>query len=290
MSRSFLRRGDVASRSWLRVALVVLLPLAVVGLVIAAFASDADAGGRVPALVVNEDQLIEQVNEETGETEYVLAGRLLVTELTGEQGGLDWGLANRAQADAALRNGTAQVVVIIPEDFSDAVLSLGTDAPRQARISILTDDSHGYLSGTVIESVSESMTALFGRELTEQYIVGMLGGLEQVGTSLQTAADGALELSRGAATAANGASGLAGGLREYTGGVRSLSNGLQQLRSGTAGLGQLAPALDGYADGLRGVVQLLQAHQGGAIDDAVLASQLGALLPQLHSSMAPTPG
>jgi len=271
-------------QKWLRIAVVTLLPLAMIALLITAFVSQEDAGSRVPALIVNEDELIEQVND-AGETEYVLAGRLLVTELTGDNGGLDWGLANREQAEKALRDGSAQVVLYIPSDFSDAVLSLGSDEPRQARIQIVTDDSHGYLSGAVVTSVSDSLTQLFGRQLTQQYIVGVLGGITDFGEALDEAADGATKLADGAKDAAKGAKTFADGVRQYTNGVGSLNSGLQELRKQTKGLGAAGTLVKTYGStvtGLAGGLQdLINAYDAHYVDGDAVVAQLRTMQGQL---------
>lgn len=297
------------------IAGALLVPLALVGLALAAIGDDGEAAlDRIPAAVVNEDELLTTTGPD-GEEQVVFAGRQLVTELTApEAAGFDWRVTNAEEAEAALAAGEVYAVVTIPDDFSASVLTIGTPEAVQARLEVETDDAHSYLAGSVVQSVGESLAAQFGDVVTEQYVDGLLGGIDQLGSALGDASDGAAQIGDGntelgtgldalrvgAEQSTAGARSLADGLGAYTGGVSSLSSGLGQLESGAAGLDQLTGAVGGLAGGSAQLAGGLQAlapaiaasglppEQQGAYQALVAAAQqLAGGAAQLNGQMGP---
>ncbi|MDH6181617.1 putative membrane protein [Microbacteriaceae bacterium SG_E_30_P1] len=268
---SLQKRGTVLRR--LGVAAVVLIPLAFAGLFVGALAQSDSALERIPAAVVNEDTMI-TTTDANGDDQIVFAGRQLVTELTGADG-FEWTITNAEDAQALLDSGAVYAVLTVPSDFSESVLSLSSDSPERADITIQTDDSHSYLTGSVAQVVGQTLTDTFGREITKQYLAGLYDGMGQLGEALGEAADGADSL-------ASGASQLQSGLTQYTGGVDSLAGGLSQLNAGASGLTELSNGIAGYANGVSelsaGIAQLNAEVQPngtspglGALGDGIVA-------------------
>ncbi|WP_210480719.1 YhgE/Pip domain-containing protein [Naasia sp. SYSU D00948] len=292
---------SLASRPALRalaLVILILVPLAVVALFAGALSEVGSRDGRIPAAIVNQDEMVEQT-EEDGTVTPVLAGRLLVTELTGSgtgggAGAFDWRITNEREAEDALARGDVYAVLLIPEDFSAAVTSLSTEDPTKGQVSLRTDDAHGYLVGPVSEAVGEGLAALFGEQISQQFIAGLVGGTAEVKAALTTAADGATGLetgARGLATALTalrdgasatqqGASSLAGGISQYTSGVGSVSSGLAQLRDATGGLQQLPGAVGNYTSNVTASSQALSAavaQLDPATTDPAVYAQLQAV-------------
>lgn len=300
--------GTPARRRWLRglaIAAVVAVPLAFAGLFIGAISGSADATDRIPAALVNQDELIMETADDGSEMP-IFAGRQLVTELVAD-GGFDWTITNADDADAALARGDVFAVLTIPKEFSAAVLSISGDSPRQAEIDIRTDDAHSYLTGVLSESVGDSMANAFGTAITEQFITGMYSGLGELGSALGEAADGAgelsdgvdglssglSELSSGVASTHSGAGSLASGVSKYTQGVDQLSGGLAQLASGAntaqGGANSLASGVTQYTQGVdqlsTGLGQLNAGAQGlGALSSGV--TQFTGGVSQLEAALA----
>lgn len=255
---------------------VVLIPLAFVGLYVASIGDAKNGLDRIPAAIVNQDTAITTTNPD-GTTNYVLAGRQLVTQLTGDHSpGMHWTLSNAADAKKALADGSVYAVLTIPSDFSKSVMSLQGSSPVQAHLSIKTDDAHSYLAGSVAQSLGDGMVRTFGTAVTKQYISGVYTSLGTLGASLSQAADGARTLASGASQTSSGASSLASGLSSYTSGVSSLSSGLSQLSGSAASLDQLSSGVASYTGG---VSQL-----SAALSAAVAANdtaQIQALTAQL---------
>jgi putative membrane protein len=263
-------------------AAVILVPLAVAGLVSGALGGAADRLETIPAVVVNDDEMVTTTNPD-GSEQTVLAGRLLVTELTGDGGaGFDWTITNDEEAADKLASGEAYAVLTIPSDFSQSITSLAGDAPTTADLSIRTDDAHGYLAGAVAQSVGTAMSATFGQAITAQYLEGFYTNLATLGGSLGDAADGAAELSSGAGSLADGVGQLSAGVAQaadgaadasagavtyadgvgqfatgvtrYTAGVDQTAVGLSALSEKTEDFGELGAGLTQYIEGVNGVV------------------------------------
>ncbi|MCU1443899.1 MAG: hypothetical protein JWQ59_2049 [Cryobacterium sp.] len=250
---------------------IILVPLAVAGLFAGALGTADERIDSIPAIVVNNDTMVTTTMPD-GTEQQVLAGRQLVTELTGsEAAGFDWTISNSVEAKAALESGTAYAVLTVPRDFSASITSMSGTEPRQADLRIRTDDAHSYLAGSAAQSVGTALTGAFGREISSRYLEKIFTSLAGMGTSLSTAAEGADQLasgvtgiaagldtlaagasttSTGAASAATGATSFSGGLDRYTRGVDSLSSGLGTLNSGAAGLSQLSGAWSTYSGGV----------------------------------------
>jgi putative membrane protein len=282
MNTRFLPRLRVAA-----VLAVILIPLAFVGLYVASL-GDAKAGlARIPAAIVNADQAITTTNAD-GTTNYVLAGRQLVTELTGTKSpGMDWSLSNAADAKKALADGQVYAVLTIPKSFSKSVLSLRGSSPTQAQLSIRTDDAHSYVAGSVAQSLGNGLVRTFGSAITKQYISGVYASLGTLGASLSHAADGASSLASGALSVSTGASSLGSGLSKYTSGVSALSSGLSKLNSGAASLDQLSAGVSSYTGGVSQLSSALTASTAALAADpnnAALMAQVRGITAQLASA------
>lgn len=307
-------RGRV--RRWLIVVSAVVVPLALVGIALAAFGTGTNGLERIPAAVVNEDELLTTTTPD-GEEQIVFAGRQLVTELTGStDAGFDWRVTSAEDAQNAIERGEVYAVLTIPSDFSASLLTIGTADPVQAQLQVETDDAHSYLAGSVVQAVGSGLAQQFGAAITAQYIDGLTAGLGELGAALGDAADGATalgdgaselsgglaELSAGARASAGGAAALSDGIVEYTGGVSALASGLAQLRTGAAQLDTGQQALAGIpssANALAGDLAALapaiaasglspadqQAFIAALTDAQVLAGTAGAVIPPLNAGI-----
>ena len=264
--------------SWLRrvgIAAVVLIPLAFAGLFVGAVGQGKSAIDSIPVAIVNQDTL-QKVTNADGSVTNVFAGRQLVTELTGSEG-FDWTITNAADAEAKLASGEVYAVLTVPSNFSDSILSLSSADPKKADISIRTDDTHSYLTGSVAQVVGQTMTDTFGKAITAQYIGGIYSSLGDLGTSLTAAADGATSL-------ANGATSLSSGLTQYTDGVGSLASGLSQLEDGAAQLSSGAATYTGTVSQISAGLTALAPAISTA--DPALQAQFNALVAGLSQTAA----
>ncbi|MBX3098958.1 MAG: YhgE/Pip family protein [Salinibacterium sp.] len=266
--------------TWLRwggLAAVVLVPLAFAGLFVGAVGQGDKALDSIPVAIVNEDTL-QTVTSPDGTEQNVFAGRQLVTELTGSTG-FDWTITNATDAAAALKAGDVYAVLTVPSNFSTSILSLSSDKPQKADISIRTDDAHSYLTGSVAQVVGQTMADTFGNAITAQYIGGIYSSLGELGASLGSAADGAAQLSSGATQ-------LSSGLTQYTDGVGSLSYGLAQLDDGAAGLSQLTSGIATYTGGVSQLSAYLSSLDLTSVTDPTVKAQLEGAIANLAQTAA----
>ncbi|HSP52803.1 MAG TPA: YhgE/Pip family protein, partial [Cryobacterium sp.] len=283
---------------------LIVVPLAVAGLFAGALATADQRVDTLPAIVVNNDEIVTTTLPD-GTEQPVLAGRLLVTELTKPTGdgspatGFAWTISNSTDAAAALASGDAYAVLTIPKDFSASVTSLGGATPTRADLGIRTDDAHSFLAGSVAQSVGTAMSGVFGREITSQYLNGLYTNLAVLGESLTQAADGAAQVSTGvtgvatgldslaggtaaaasgASSAASGAATFSSGVTEYTQGVTGLSDGLTRLNTGAGGLAPLTTGLPAYAAGVQASADGFRQLNAAMQSDPRVADYAPALL------------
>jgi putative membrane protein len=235
-----------AGRRVAAVAAVVLLPLAFAGLAVASVSQAQEGLDRIPAAIVNNDEMVTTTLPD-GTEQQTLAGRLLVTELTGEDSpGFEWTITNSDAADQMLADGEVYAILEVDEGFSQSILSLQSEAPERAQVSIRTDDSHDYLTGSVAQIVGEGMVSAFGEPITQQYIGGLYTSISSLGDALASASDGASQLSGGATQLTDGATALTDGATTLSEGATALAGGVDQLSSGA---GELAGGLSSLTDG-----------------------------------------
>ncbi|WP_213814236.1 YhgE/Pip domain-containing protein [Glaciihabitans sp. dw_435] len=265
-------------------AVVVLVPLAFAGLVVGALSQVKSGVDAIPAAIVNNDKLITTTAAD-GTKSTILAGRQLVTELTGKDSpGFDWTITNDKDAKKLLADGKVYAILEVPEDFSKSITSLSGDDPQQANITISTDDSHNYLTGAVAQTVGDGLVATFGTAITQQYIAGIYSSIGTVGGSLSDAADGAAKLS-------DGATSLSSGLDKVTDGVGSAQSGAAKLgdgaRSAATGASKLASGAGTAGAGATKFASGVGSYVGGV---GSLASGLHTLASSISKIDASTFG
>lgn len=292
----------------------ILVPLALVGLYLAALGGASERTGALPALIVNNDEMVTQANTDGTETQ-VVAGRLLVSWFTNTENvdQFDWQLASEQTAQDAIASGDAYVVLTIPEDFSASIASISGGDPQGARIEISTSQSKDWLTGAVSQDVFDGLTAQFGQTITNEIAVGLVDGLNDSSAGLQEAADGASQLAdgigqvddgfsqfldgseqlaEGAGTAYDGAlqfsdgvGTFSDGIDEYAGGVSTYVDGVNQFAGGvseySAGVGEYVDGVNQFAGGAQELAAGIEQLDGGSDDLRLAAEELRGMADQL---------
>jgi putative membrane protein len=172
-----------------------------------------------------------------------------------EDGAFDWQRMSASGAADALEHGAVDFTVTIPRDFSDALASAAGTSPRQATLSLATNDANNYLASTIgtqaIEKIRTSVATLVGDRAALQLLTAIsdirgnlvtaASGATTLADGTGTALDGANQLGTGATQLADGTATLASGAGDLSAGAAQVSSGAQQVAAGTA-------TLDGYAD------------------------------------------
>ncbi|TIC88267.1 DUF3533 domain-containing protein [Nocardioides sp. GY 10113] len=233
-----------------RIVLVgLVLPLLAATVLVWATSNRPEHLDRVPVAVVNNDQIITKPQP-------MAAGRALAAALTQPgpgQSNLDWTLADTADAANGLASGDYYAVLTIPKDFSKAILSTGTDAPAQGKLTLVSNGAASTTVPYISEVVAAKAAAALGRQSTEGYLGQVYDGFNKLSSSTEKAASSAGQLADGTAQVADGADRVESGADELSSGLDQLSAGAAQLAQGTgeldAGAVRLRTGAGEVADG-----------------------------------------
>ena len=248
------------AKRYVVLAAVALVPLAVAGLFVGAVSQVDHGVDSIPAAIVNNDKLVTTTAAD-GKKSQILAGRQLVTELTGKDSpGFDWTITNSKDAKQMLADGEVYAILEVPKDFSKSITSLQSDDPVQADISIQTDDAHNYLTGSVAQVVGDSLVNTFGKDITKQYVEGLTTGLGGLGDALAESSDGASKLADGTTTLADGLGQLSDGAGTAQSGAKKYAAGVDTY---TSGVSTIASGVSGYVGGVKTLSSGLNKYVGG---------------------------
>lgn len=276
--------------TWLTLIGVLLLPVLIGGILVAALYNPAERLDNMSAAIVNEDEPV------TIDDQLVPLGRQLTAGLVEGSdeiaSNLDWTISNADDAAAGLADGTYQAVVTIPANFSAAATSTAPGGtPEQATIEVSTPPDSKVVDDAITAQVTAAAASILGTQLSEVYLENVFLGFTTLGDQLGDAAAGAQQLADGATQAADGATALADGSTQLSDGASglatgadALASGLDQIASGTAasasGAGQLADGLDAAAAQVNNQ-DLVGAAQASATFAGTAASQTAALAQQV---------
>lgn len=231
---------------------VVVLPMFLGSLIVWSLADRAEKVEQVPAAVVNLDKPVLKKGQPP-----IAGGRLLSAGLTQpqneQQRTLGWQITSAEDARSGLREGEYYAVLTIPESFSRQLdRSLRGQDPRQAEITVQSNDKSSALVAQVSDQVAQVAADKLGEEVTTLYLDTLYTETGKLGSKLGDAADGASRLAQGTSQLAGGASQLSGGLERLASGADRLAAGQQKLAGGADRLAGGQEKLAGGADRLAG--------------------------------------
>ncbi|MFE6735586.1 YhgE/Pip family protein [Microbacterium sp. NPDC057650] len=262
--------------TWLTIVGVLLLPVVIGGLLVAALQNPTQNLDRMTAAIVNLDEPV------TVGDQYTPLGRELASGLVEGSDEVDsnltWVISNKDDAADGLSDGTYQAVVTIPKDFSKNATSGGQaiadggGSAQQAQIQVTTPQDARVADDLITSQISSVAASSMSSMLSEATLSNVLISFDTLGSKIGEAADGADKLASGVQDAANGAAKLPDGATKLADGANQLSSGASQLGDGAgqvaAGASQLGSGLDTIADSTRkieaGVSQLGAGLTSGA--------------------------
>lgn len=156
-----------------------------------------------------------------------------------DSGTFEWSRTDLRHAQEGVANGDYTFALVVPEDFSAALLSPGDFEPRQAQLRLITNDANNYLVGTIADKLVDEVKAGVAENAGSTAAERFLLGFSTVHDRTEQAADGAGRL-------ADGADRLHNGLDQAQQGSTALANGAHQLHDGQT---QLADGSDRLAEG-----------------------------------------
>ncbi|NYF17799.1 putative membrane protein [Microbacterium sp. AK009] len=272
--------------TWLTILGVLLLPVIVGGILVAALYNPTERLDQLNAAIVNDDEPVEIDGQTVPLGRQLSAG--LVEGSDDQESNLTWTISNEDDAAAGLADGTYAAVVTIPANFSAAATSTQPgETPEQATIEVTTPPDSRVVDDAITAQVTSTAASLVGQQLSETFLENVFLGFTTLGEQLGEAAsgaddlaDGAGQLADGAAQAADGAAELADGAGQLAGGAAQAADGAAALPGGISQLGSGAGQLAGGASGLsQGALELqsgLTQIAGGIRGAADGAGQLSA--------------
>jgi len=276
--------------TWITLVGVLLLPVLVGGILIAALYQPTQRLDRMTAAIVNQDEAVTIGGQLAPLGRQLTAG--LVKGGSDKDGNLDWVISNPSDAKAGLADGTYQAVVTIPKNFSAAATSAGqtlsgTDASAQkATISVETAPDALIVDDAITSQITNTAASLMGRTLSSTTLKNVFIGYSTLGDKIGEAADGADQLAAGAGSAANGASALSSGLGQLSAGAAKIGNGTAGLASGA---GSLSNGLKSWSAGATSAADGLDTWAGGAQTLAANSDALTGNLTKIADGLAAAP-
>lgn len=246
--------------TWLTLIGVLLLPVVIGGILVAALYNPVERLDALTAAVVNEDEPV------TIDGQMVPLGRQLTAGLVEGSDELDsnltWRISNAEDAEEGLADGTYAAVITIPENFSAAATSTQPgETPERATIEVTTPPDSLIVDDAITAQVATAAAGTMGAQLSTVYLENVFLGFTTLGEQLGSAADGATQLADGATQAADGAAELPGGITALADGTAQLSDGATQLAGGA---GQLAGGASSLQSGLSTIAGKTRDAAGGA--------------------------
>ncbi|KID28096.1 YhgE/Pip-like protein [Prauserella sp. Am3] len=221
-----LRRLTSGTLPKLAICAIVLVPLLYASLYLY---SNYDPYGRLdnlPAAIVNDD-----AGSGRGD-DHREVGADVTDELV-RSGDFDWHEVSAEEARNGVRDGDYAFAITIPRDFTRSLTSSADFQPRQAGITLTTNDANNYLSHTIANQVAEQVRDTIAKKVGQQAADRFLVGFSTIHEKTQKAANGSRELADGARELRDGQKKLASGAGQLSTSSAQLSQGLATLKSNT---------------------------------------------------------
>ena len=267
--------------TWLTVVGVLLLPVVIGGILVAALYNPTERLGNVRAAIVNDDQPVTINGQMAPLGRQLSAG--LVAGSDQVPSNLDWVISNDEDASEGLANGTYSAVITIPKDFSaSATSTVPGGSPQKATIQVQTAPDARVADDVITAQITQTAASVFGGAVSERYLSNGLMGFTNLHDQLGQAASGAHQLTTGAQQAGSGATQLADGVAQLSTGAAQLAAGAEQASAGAAQLPSGASQLAGGARQLSGGI--------GDLASALDTTAAKVVDPDLKGGAAATTG
>ncbi|WP_418275858.1 YhgE/Pip family protein [Isoptericola jiangsuensis] len=229
------RRLAAGTMPRLAILAMALIPTLYAGLYL--FANHDPYGNleEVPAALVVLDEGATTTDSVTGETTERTFGEDVAADLL-DDGGFGWVETTQRDAETGVRSGRFDAALVIGPTFSADLVSSGELEPRQASLTLLTNDANNYLAGTIADQIVGQVRDAVAQEVGTEAADEFLRGFASIHTNLADAVDGAEQL-------LDGSQDLADGARDADDGAHDLADGATRAADGAAVLDTRAAPL-----------------------------------------------
>lgn len=218
------------------VTAIIIVPLLYSLLYLAAFWDPYSKLQKVPVAVVNLDK------GSTKDNESVNYGNDMVDKLK-DNTNMGWRFVSLDKAQKGLKGKDYYAMFVIPEDFSEKVLSAKSGSPEKPHLTFSTNDKKNFLAAQINSKVSLELKDEIVKQITEEYTEVTFDKLYDVKDGMNKASDGSSKLNDGIVTAKNGSSDLKNGISTLSSNIPAMQDGISKLYNGSNdlynGLGKL---------------------------------------------------
>ena len=265
-----LRRSGHAARA---LVAAVAVPAVAALVLMVALAPALNATSRIPVAVVNLDQ---GAVDDSGKQ--VQAGSDFVDSLADSEE-LAWDVVDESTADEGLANGTYELILEIPADYSQKVASLSGSTPERAQLNIISDGTTNVLATQAGSAVLRQVQSRLRSDLGKNYLLGVLNDVRGQASTLTLTADGSVMLDSAYDALEQGTGALATSLEQTAAGTDALAQGVDGIATGVTAAGtgaqQLAAGMDATSSQL--VEPLAAGAQGVATGVAATGDGVAAM-------------
>ena len=179
---------------------------------------------------------------------------------------IGWKITTEEDANEGLEGKDYYAKVVIPEDFSEKVISAKDGSPEYAKIEFVTNDKKNFLAAQINSKVEAELKGNINQTVSANYIEVAFDSLYEAKDGLVQAADGSKQIYDGLSTLkdnvpalADGANALADGSSQLVNGQVALNNGISEVNKGAeainGGLAQLYGKVPTLSDGVSALSQ-----------------------------------
>ena len=195
---------------------LLTIPLLYGGTLVWAFWDPIGRANNVPVAIVNLDESV------TSNGQKIDAGKQIVKTLL-DQKQLDWSETSAEEAAAGLQAKKYYAYLTIPKDFSAKLATVDTSKPKQATMTLTSDDAINYLVGVLSETAVGAAQGQGNTTVQERVLKRIYSSLGVAEGDAKKAIDGVEKLAGGTSKAADASKQLASGAQEVATGNKDLA-------------------------------------------------------------------
>lgn len=232
---------NIFNNRFMRLAfsVVVLIPLLYGVLYLWAFWDPYQKMQDMPVAVVNQDSGATQNGKQ-----YNIGND--ITDTLKSNNTVKWTFTDQTEAENGLNDHKYYIELLIPQKFSQDVLSGATNNPEKAIMVFKAREANNLLSAQITDRIAYELVQTVNHKISKQYLDQIFIQTRESTNSLVQASDGAKTINSGLSEAGNGSKTLTNGLTTAQDGSSQLSSGLSTLSTNTT---QLNDALSQASEG-----------------------------------------
>jgi putative membrane protein len=230
--------SSIFKNRFIRVSVIaiIIVPLLYSLLYLDAFWDPYTRIKDMPVAVVNGDK------GSVKDGENINYGQDLVNNLKDKEA-VGWRFVTKEQAEEGVKGKEYYAMFVIPEDFSQNVLSSTKGKPQQAKILYSANEKRNFLAAQINGKVLDQVKSELTKSMSKGYTLEVFDSLYELKDGMEKASDGSKELADGLVNAKDGAGQLKNGAEQLNSSVPEMIGGVGKLLVGsntlTSKLGEL---------------------------------------------------